>query len=582
MKGKMKKTVPLVLVIFLLSVNLFAAGEEGGKTMRVGMTQDLDSTSPFISWLVSGAELFSLIYDPLVSFNNDLKPVPHLAKEWSLSDDQLSWTFSLRDDVAFHDGQPLTSADVKFTLEAFVESELGMYASLLSGIESIECPDDYTVVIYTSEPKANMLMAGTPIVPEHIWKDVPFDELEIWENESPVGSGPFQFVEYKQKQYLKMKANDNYFRGRPLIDEVVWVFYANNDTMAQALRLGEIDAASNLSAQQKRSLEADENIHVISAVIKGFTEIGFNCWDDPESGGNPLLLDKRIRQAIDWAVDKQTIIDVAYAGEGIAGSTLIDPGDYYHYVPSAAELRSFNIDKAKQILDDAGYRDRNGDGIREDGEGNKLEFTFSLISDNTEEVKAGQMIAGMVKEAGIRLNVEVIDESVLLDKTIAGEHDLFIWGWGADLDPTTILAVMSTSEIGNMSDCFYSNPVYDELLEKQQTLMDEIERKAVVDEMQRILYEDVPYSIITYDVTLQAVRTDRWTGWKQVPQDGPFFFGMTNYNYLNVGPVETVAGAPADGGSGGSATMIVVVVLAVLAAAVLIIVRKKRKDAEDD
>ncbi len=584
MRCKLKKIISFTLILLLiLSLNVYAAEtNEEIYTMRIGMTQEIDSLNPFESWLVTGAEFFSVIYDPLVKFDENLKPIPNLAESWELSEDQLEWTFHLRQDVKFHDGEPLTSEDVKFALGTFSETGLGMYASLLAGITSIECPDDYTVVIHTEEPKANMLMAYTPIVPKHIWGNVPLDELETWPDENPVGSGPFKFAEYKQGEFLKIEANDDYFGGRPHIDEVVYVFFASKDTMAQAIKLGEIDVATNLSPTQKQSLEAEENIQVISGVVKGYTEIGFNCWDDPASKGNKLLLDKSIRQAIEWAIDKQQIIDVAYSGEGVFGTTVIDPGDYFHYEPSAEELRTYDIEKAKEILTAAGYEDTDGDGIREDSQGNRLSFTFSLIADNTEEVKAGQMIAGMVKDAGIELVVETVDESMLLDKTVAGEHDLFIWGWGADVDPTTILAVMSTKEIGNMSDCFYSNPVYDLLLDEQQAIMDEESRRDVVWEMQRILYEDVPYIILTYEVSLQAVRTDRCTGWKQVPEGGPYFLGATIHNYMNVQPAAAISVASEATETGTSSSMgMMIGAVVIIGIAAVFWARKKRKTEEE-
>jgi len=149
------------------------------------------------------------------------------------------------------------------------------------------------------------------------------------------------------------------------------------------------------------------------------------------------------------------------------------------------------------------------------------------------------MIAGGAAQAGIKLNIETVDDGLLIDKIYSGDFDMFIWGWGTDLDPTTILNVMTTNQIGNMSDSNYSNERYDELFIEQQTIMDPDERREVVWEMQQILYEEAPYIILFYDNSLQAVNTDRWTGWKRIPEEGGFFFNLTTYNYLNVSPAES-------------------------------------------
>jgi peptide/nickel transport system substrate-binding protein len=267
-------------------------------------------------------------------------------------------------------------------------------------------------------------------------------------------------------------------------------------------------------------------------------QVGINCWSDPESGGNPLLLDKAIRQAIDQAIDKQKVVDMAYNGQGTAGVTLINPGDFYHYEPSAEEFRAYNPDAAAAKLEAAGYVDKNGDGIRETADGTPLEFTFITISDNIEEVKSGQMIAADCATVGIKINNVTMDSGALYDKIIEGDYDMFIWGWGSDIDPTGILSIFTTDEIGGNNEPFFSNSRYDELYIEQQREMDENERQELVFEMQKILYDEVPYSILVYSNNIQAIRSDRFTGFKQIPAEGMYFFNMTAFNYMNIKPVE--------------------------------------------
>ena len=539
MKSNKVISILLVFVVMLSLGTSNVFGSKSGKpdSMRIGVTVEIDSLSPMISYSQIGYEVFSLIYDSLVTIDENLEPMPNLAKSWETNEDGTEWIFNLEEGIKWHDREPFTSQDVKFTYELLLENPLGMYAGYLVGITEITCPDDYTVVIKTENPKANMLLNSAPILPEHIWKDVAVEELETWPNEMPIGTGPFGFVEFNPGQFLKLASNENYFKGEPAIDELIFVLYANSDTMAQSIKIGEIDAATNFNTSQLSSLEKEESIEAISAISLGFTEISFNAWKDSKSKANPLLKDFNIRKAIELTINKQQILDLVYNGQGTVGTTLVPPEGFYHYDPTADELRSYDIEKAKALLETAGYKDLNGDGVREDKDGKALEFTFTLRADNSEEVKAGQMISGSAAEAGIKLNIETVDDGVLIDKIYSGDFDMFIWGWGADLDPTTILNIMTTAEIGSMSDSNYSNKKYDELFLKQQTLMDPDERQEVVWEMQKILYEEAPYIILFYDNNLQAVNIEKWTGWKRIPENGGFFFNLTNYNYLNVEPV---------------------------------------------
>lgn len=508
------------------------------NSFTLGSSAAFDTLNPLSSYMQVTYEFFMLIYDSLVRYDENYEAVPCLATDWTLSEDNLTWTFNLREGVTWHDGEPFTSADVKYTYELMMNTGLGyMYSSYLTGITDIKCPDDNTVVITTDAPKANMLMNTTPILPEHILSSIPEEELETWPNESPVGTGSYKF-DSQGDNFVKIVVNESYFGTLPEVEEYIFVNYENLDAMAQALMLGEIDGAVNLNSAQLEQLEADENLSVISGEELGFMQVGVNCWTDPASEGNPLLLDKTIRQAIELAMNKQKIVDMAYNGQGTVGTTMINPGDFYHYEPTAEELRDYDPDAANALLDAAGYVDKDGDGIRENTDGTPLEFELITIADNVEEVKSGQMIAADCEAVGIKLNNVTMDSGALYDEIIAGTYDLFIWGWGSDIDPTVIMGLLTTDQIGGNNEPFFSNARYDELFIAQQQEMDEEARKAMVQEMQQIVYEEAPYIILIYSNNIQAVRSDRWTGFKQIPDTGVYFFNLTNVNYLNMKPVE--------------------------------------------
>jgi peptide/nickel transport system substrate-binding protein len=586
---KRNKIIFTLLLMFTLLINPFQSNHSASaadpSVLKVGWTTEPDSLSPFITYRQATTELFLLVYDSLVSFDNNIEPVGRLAKDWKISDDKLTWTFNIQKDVKWHDGKPFTSEDVKFTYETLQKSGLGLYADFLKGITSIETPDEHTVIIKTEKPKANMLQITTPILPKHIWKDVKIDDLSTWPNDNPVGTGAFKFDEWKKGEYVKLSANKDYFKGSPKLDQVVFSLYANNDTLAQSLKTGELDAAININANQLKVLEKMENIKAITNPTHGFTELAINTWADPSSKGNPLLKNEDIRQAMEFAIDKEKVINVAYSGQGKPGTTLV-PSSFkdWHYKPSKEELRTYNTEKANELLDKAGMSDTNGDGIREDKSGKPLEFRLYLRSQTTEEVKAGQMISSMLKEVGIGTKVETVDDGVLSDRIYDNANfDLFIWGWGTDVDPTTILRVMSTEQIGNLSDSYYSNKEYDKLLAEQTTLIDDEKRQKMVWDMQKILYKEVPYIILLEENAMQAVRTDKWQGWKEV--EGSYLFAFNNYNYLHVEPKqEAVAGTSTSGeeGQASSANHLLWIVPVIGVVAVVLFMRRRRSAGIDD
>lgn len=528
-----KKLLAIILsIVMVLSVGIGFGSCGTAKTgMVIGTGEFVDTLNPFTAWAMMSSEVFNLIYDPLVRYDKNLKSVPCLAESWTISDDNLTWTFKLAE-AKWHDGEAFTSADVKYTYELFMTKAgaASFYGSYLTGIKSIECPDARTVVIKTAEPKANMLQNTTPILPEHIWKDVGEKGIQTYTNDSPVGTGPYKFGEMGDGT-LTLLRNDDYFSTPGNVPSYSFVEYKNSDSAAQALKTGEIDAALALNAAQLAQLQKEDSIDVISGQIPGFMQVSINVSKKSGATGDPLLKDVRIRHAIEYCIDKQKGLDMAFSGAGTIGTTLINTSDPYHWEPPASLLRNYNIAKAKQILQNAGYKDTNGDGIREDSKGNPLKFQLISIADNTEDVKYGQIIKAGCKEAGIDIDCVTMDSGALTDKLTAYNYDMFIWGWGADVDPGAILAVLTT-DYGNEPG--WSNAEYDKLFLKQAITMDPSERTAIVKHMQQIVYEEEPYIILLYDNSIQAIRSDKWKGYVQVPQNGCYFLNMSIVNYMNM------------------------------------------------
>jgi peptide/nickel transport system substrate-binding protein len=523
-----------------------------------------------------------LTYDSLTSFDLNQEVIPSLAESWELSDDNLSWTFHLRKGVKWHDGEPFTAEDVKYTYEAFQNTEMGMYCGSIEDITDIEVVDEYTIVMKTDSPKANMLQNVTPILPKHIWENYNIDTVSDFENEEMIGTGPFKFISWERNQQVVFTKNEDYFGEKPKTSNLIYVIYANNDTMVQSLQNGEIDIALGLDYVDIKNVLDNENIKNYSFEENGFTQLAFNCYE-PNGLFNPLIQNKDIRHAISYAVDKQKIVDLVYDGSARAGTTYIPPSQpIWHYEPSTDEMRGYDPEKAVEILENVGFTNIGTDGIRTNGNGEKLSFLLLSRSDNTSEVKVGQMIQSFLKDVGIELNVEIVDDGVLYDRTIMSlDYDMFIWGWGGDIDPSVLLNVLTTKNIDNLNDVFYSNPAYDDVVEKQGTEMDIDKRIELVHEAQKILYEDLPYDILYYSNNNQLIRTDLVEGISP-SSTGAIFYASTNKNYLNAKLISKEIETPIGDEKGENKSNMIIIIAVVLIAGAGFIMGRKKSSKNDD
>ena len=347
------------------------AAEDDPVTFVVGMTNEVDSFNPFLGIEAASYEMWSLTYDYLVGYTmEDMSPAPALATEWETSDDGLTWTFTMRDDAMWSDGEPLTAADVAYTYGRILDGgpEAATWSSYLKGVESVEAPDDTTVVLTLKKPNAVLPLLPIPIVPEHIWKDVSEKDVKSYaaeptDGQPVVGSGPFRLVEGTAGgSTYKFVANPDYWGGAPHVDEVAFRVFKSADPAVQALIKGEIDFVDNLSALQVQSLEGEEGITATSGDSPGFDEIAFNTGSvdletgEPLGDPNPAVLDPAFRFALNFAVDREQLLRTVYQGGGKTGTTIIPPAypDYQLQLDDP-DAFAFDLDKAGQLLDEAGY-----------------------------------------------------------------------------------------------------------------------------------------------------------------------------------------------------------------------------------
>ena len=335
----------------------------GAKTvLHVALVNEPDNLNPFVGYSTSSYLIWHLNYDLLTGYHaGNVEPAPELATKWDVSHGGKVWTFTVRDGVRWQDGRPFTARDVAFTYDYVIENEMTAFTNYTRFIKSVVALDDHRVRFTCSKPKANMLGMWIPILPEHVWAKVdPKAAGNSYPNKPPVvGTGPFQVQEWKKGQFMRLEANPDYWRGRPKVDEIVFAFYTNSDTMVQDLKGGTIDAAWGIPDASFDRLQGDPDVKPIAYVVKGYDELGFNCYTRGPSLGNPVLTDAAFRSALNWAIDKQTLVKMIYSGHAYPGTSIL-PSHYYtqpdyHWEPPPGIAYGYDPQKALQLLSQAGY-----------------------------------------------------------------------------------------------------------------------------------------------------------------------------------------------------------------------------------
>ncbi len=498
--------------------------DAGPHIFRIAHTYSPDTKNPITTHGYGSKQVYHRnVYEKLLDVNENMELSPRLAESWEVSDDNLTWTFHLRQNVLWHDGEMFTADDVVYTYQTIKAMELGLDYSALTGVSAVEKVDDYTVKITTEKPKADMISAMVYIVPEHIFSAYTTpEEMEAFADEELIGTGPFQFDSSAKDEFCKYVVNENYWGAVPEIDELIYVYFANSDTIVQAFEKGEIDFME-VGTSQVEYVEAMDYAEVHRYSNLGFIQVAFNCWTDDRSKGNDLILDPVVRQAIDYAIDKEKIIEYVRGGYATLCPTIVPAACGIWSWDPGAEYRGYDLEKAKALLETAGYVDSDGDGIREDANGNKLDFRFNVVDPDYTDI-ALIMQAGMT---AIGINANIVPSTHARQSEIIYQQDfdtdIIIWGWGVKQDPSFILNVMTSAQIEQSSDCYWSNAEYDELYQQQLTTIDTAERVKLVHRMQQIVYEEAPYIPLFADIKVEAYRSDRWTGFREYPTGGSIF-----------------------------------------------------------
>ncbi len=512
--------------------------------LHVGWLGFPDTLNPAYAFLTESYTMFDYIYSTLSTQSPTGDYIGLLAEERSVSEDGLTWTYKLRQGIKWHNGEPLTTEQVVWNINAFIQNQDGWVtnAGYIAGFIEAKAVDASTLEIALEYPISNMDYRVSflyIVYPPDFESFTTPEDLQNFTNFSPIGTGPFKITTLEKDQRIIILAtNPDYFGGRANIDQVIYQTFDNSDALVQALKVGDIDMTAEVPDSAFTAVQGFVNVESISRESNSLAELIINSAlsdRDPAPIRNPALEDPQVRLAIATAINKQDLVDVVLQGNGKPGINIIPPvmGGGFWYNSDIKDV-AFNLDEGNRILEEAGYV-KGADGIRAKGEV-RLEMRLQYPSDSSAYPRAADMIANWLSEIGIKATPEAVDpDSLVVATNPNADYDLVIWGWGADPDPDFMLSVMTSDQFveGGWSDSGYSNPEYDQLYLDQQQVIDRAERQEIVWKMQELLFRDKPYIILYYGNDLEAYRSDKFTNFLNSP------LGIASFqSLLQVEPVK--------------------------------------------
>lgn len=475
---------------------------ESGGTLIDAMTGEPSGLIPMIAGESAASAIAGNIFNSLLKYDKNLELEGELAKSWEVSTDQKTITFHLKPDMKWADGAPLTSADALFTWKLVTDDHTRTpYGSDYKLVKSAEAPDALTFRVTYEQPYAPALdsWAGLQILPEHILKGQDINTTPF--ARKPVGSSYYQLGEWKNGERISLVRNPTSTQGQARIDRLVSRFIPDPASQFLELMANNIDTMSLSPIQYARIFPAREDLNRKIALYKelgnAYTYLGFNLKRAPFN-------DKRVRQAINYAIDKQELIDGVLLGLGEPVASPYKPGTRW----SNPELHPYPYDpqKAKALLKAAGFEDHDGDGIL-DRDGKPLAFEI-LTNQNKQREMSAVLIQRRLKEIGIKVDIRVLEWASFIGRFIkTGEFDAVVLGWSLSLDPDQFSIWHSSQQApGQFNFIGYNNPRVDKLLEEGRLELDPDKRMKIYREFSKVLLDDSPVVYLFAGYGLSAIH----------------------------------------------------------------------------
>lgn len=474
------------------------------------------------------------LYDPLVDFDENLEYVPVLAEGFEVSDDHLRITLRLRDNIYWHDGQPITAQDIKFTMDKIKDPTVPALnkQGYFSKLDRLEVVDNRTVVFHWKEPYAPSLFALTQItpIPRHVYGVGDFEKNPA--NRKPVGSGPYVFEEWRSSQYISIVRNENYYGKPPYIDRVIFRVIEDDAVALNALKAGELDEMRVTQIQWERQTNDEEFLSKFEKYpfyVPSYNYISWNCRTE-------WFKDRRVRLAMTKLFDRESINAKIYSGYAkmISGPFYINSWAYDRSV----KPHPFDPQDAARLLDEAGWIDSDDDGVR-DKDGSKFEFEMLIHTGSTIAKQFAELLQEQCRKAGIEMKIRQLEGATFFGKVDKGEFHACMLAWRLDLDPD-VYDTFHSSQVPpkGLNHGFYSNAKVDSLLELGRSAFDQQQRAAIYHEVHRIMHMDQPYIFIN---TVPEKRPiSKRVKNIVISPNGPFnFYPGANYWYIDESALES-------------------------------------------
>ncbi len=525
MRRSLTLAVVLALVLVLAVSGLaFGANKSPKGQIVVGQLGDVETLNPLLSEENAGTMILNGIFSQLIRVDEKGNFVPDLATQvptvqnGGISKDGLVYTFHLRKGVKFHDGQPLTAEDVKFTWEMLMNDKVQVVSrDGFDKIKKFEILDPYTVRMTLDQPYAPFLVTWAQtagdIVPKHILGKLKPEEITKGGDFSrhPIGSGPFKLKEWKEASYIIIEANKDYFGKGPYLEKVIFKVVPDTNTLLTQVKTGEVDVVNNIQPKQYVQIKDDPRLNVQLNPASIYLHITFNL-------KNPIFQDKRVRQALSYALPRDLIVKSILNGIGqpAAGSTSPVLWAY----DKTIKPYPYDLKKANELLDEAGWK-MGSDGIRVK-DGKPLSFEISTNSENQTRLQIEQVAQQEWKKIGVDLKIKNYEATTLFGDVLEQmkfDTIMFAWVTGSDPDEFTLYhssQIPTPDHQVGQNYSSYKNPEMDKLLEEGQKTTDIRKRKEIYSKIQKIYAEDQPMLYVYYYVNVD-VAPKALQNWRPAP-----------------------------------------------------------------
>ena len=446
----------------------------------IGLDADPPQLDPHMSSAAVDRQVFQSLYNKLIEIDENLEYVPELATDWAISEDGLTYTFTLQEGVLFHDGTPFNAEAVKFNFERMMNPDISSPRSSEVGlISEVKVVDEYKVEVVLSQPFAPFLSvltdrAGMMVSPTAV-KELGDDFAN-----KPVGTGPYKFDSRVSQSHIELTRFEDYWRDQPAIEKITIRPFPDSTVRVTNLLSGDLDILNKIAYKDIEKLKNDPNITLLEKDALGFQGMHLNTRVAPFDN-------KAVRQAINYAIDRSAIAQVVFHNGVSVG---VSPFSPISWAAPDFEQPKADVEKAKQILADAGVTD--------------VSFTLK-ISPSPEEEQMAQMIQAMLSEIGMTVKIELVEFGTLLDQMDSGDFQAVRNGWSGRIDPDgNIHSFMYTDASNNYTG--YSNAKVDELIDEARAIGDQAERAKMYKEATEIIWDDAPYIFLYHERDYKAMK----------------------------------------------------------------------------